>query len=121
MTVADLEHLREQVRITSAHVHSMSLASLAAPTAPGERTRASSALAVAQLLADLDAVLIERPADIPADDDVVFAGESALGDQIAVIGRELIATLESLPRDDERFQAVCVAASDALRTLRMEL
>ena len=121
MTVADIEMLRERVRATSSRLRSLSLVSLAAPTAPGERTRAAAALSVVQLLADLDAVLQEQPADIPLDDDVVYAGDAALGDQLAVVGRELIETLECVQPDDDRLKAVSTAAADALVALRMEL
>jgi len=121
MTAADIQQLREQVNAAADRLRSLSLASLASPTAPGERSRAAAALAVAQLLADLDAVVREKPSDVPADDDVVYAGEAAVGDQIAVIGRELAAALEGMDRADPSTAAVCTAATDAVAALRMEL
>ncbi|NBU30759.1 MAG: hypothetical protein EBS41_04530 [Actinobacteria bacterium] len=122
MTDADLIAFSESLTRTADHLRAMPLKALAGSSVKGERSRAHSALAVAQMIADFDSVLRDTDDAAPADDDVQWAGEAAVGDQLAAVGREFLNALST--RDlsaDEPAAAMCTAATDALLTLRMEL
>lgn len=106
------ERLGLDLARTADRLRSMGLARLAASFEP-EPTRADAARALAQGLADAAADLSGRPRR-----RVPRLGDAAVGDQVAVCGRDLLAAAAARPHDAAAEAAVSVAAAAVLELRR---
>jgi hypothetical protein len=126
------EDLAVDVRRVADRVRGLSQAKLAAPAGPFA-SRADGAIEVAQALAEAGQGLADREsADEPAWRRVPRLSDFAVGDQVAVVGHDLLAALDSVAPDEEVWAperpaarrtalSVVTAAADRLATLRRHL